>query len=96
MEFSLTNLPLVLALAVAVGIAVLNGFAVFSRGRGRTLMSYSAIILHVPMLALLFFAGAELDFVLLVFLVSTLIYSVMSCIKYSLDSKRAREEEGET
>ncbi len=95
MEFNITNLPLVAALVVAAGIAVLNGFGVFSSCRTRSLFSYGAIALHIPMLALLFFAGAELDFVLLMFLVNTLIYTAMASIKYLIDRRNEKDEEEE-
>ena len=83
---------LISAIAVSVLICAAHSLAVFSK-RGSVLFVIFGILLHAALFPILFFGGAELEVVSLVMMLSVLVYSALSFIKYSVS--RARERSGE-
>ena len=89
MDFSFNNTPLVIALAIAVliiGIHVLS--VLLAKKKMGTALTAVNILLHIAFSVLMFFAGARLDVIAVSMMTSVLIYSLTSCITYTVSKKR--------
>ena len=88
MDFSFNNTPLVIAVAIAVliiGVHVMS--ALLPKKTGTVLIAVN-ISLHIAFAVLMFFAGARLDVIAVSMMTSVLIYSLTSCITYTVSKKR--------
>ena len=87
MDFSFNNTPLVIAVAIAVliiGVHVMS--ALLPKKTGTVLIAVN-ISLHIAFAVLMFFAGARLDVIAVSMMTSVLIYSLTSCITYTVSKK---------
>ena len=88
MDFSFNNTPLVIAVAIAVliiGVHVMS--ALLPKKTGTVLIAVN-ISLHIAFAVLMFFAGARLDVIAVSMMTSVLIYSLTSCVTYTVSKKR--------
>ena len=87
MIISFSNAPFVLACVCAL-LVLASHFA--SAFFGRRIARYATplgAVLHLPLLVLLFFAGAELDLFVLFILASVFVYSLLSLVSYKIGKK---------
>ena len=71
------------AIAVGVFIAITHALAVFSR-RGGVLFVIIGVILHIALFPIFFFGGAKLEIVALAMMLSLLVYTGLSFVKYNV------------
>lgn len=91
MIISFSNAPFVLACVCAL-LVLASHFA--SAFFGRRIARYATplgAVLHLPLLVLLFFAGAELDLFVAVLLASVLVYSLLNYVSYKKGQKGGRD-----
>ena len=91
MIISFSNTPLVLACVMGILILASHILPMFIKcGIGR-IVSFIGIPLHLGLIVLLFFAGAELDFLVLALMASLLVYSLCGYLAYLKDKKEAEK-----
>ncbi len=88
MDFRFNNVPLVIAMAVAVLVLCMHVLSGLLSGKLAVAINIFNIFLHVVYAVLMFFAGAELDIIALSMMASVLVYSLVSYIAYTVAEKR--------
>ena len=88
MIISFSNTPLVMACVVGILILASHILPHLIKGRAGQLIGLVGIPLHLALFVLLFFAGAELDLVVLCLVASLFVYSL---VNYSFYLKNKRE-----
>ena len=82
MIISFSNTPLVMASIVGILILASHILPVFMKGRCAEVVKYIGIPLHLGLFVLLFFAGAELDLMVLALMVSVFTSALVGYISY--------------
>ena len=89
MIISFSNTPLVMACIMGVAILASHILPLFLSGGIKKGVSLIGIPLHLALFVLLFFAGAELDIMVLSLMVSLFVYSAVNYASYLKDKGEA-------
>ena len=86
MIISFSNIPLVAAIVISVLILALHVLPLLLY-RWQRCMRGAAVLLHVPLIILLFFAGASFDLAVLFLMVSVFIYLALNYLSQRIGKK---------
>lgn len=86
--------PVVVSAVLAIFIICIHIYVAVADGLLSRILSYINIALHIALVPLLLFSGAELVFLVLVFMLSTLVYSFCQYAAYR-HKEKARDGEEE-
>ena len=92
MIISFSNTPLVIACALAFVILASHVSPLFLGKAASRWLTPIGALLHPVAFVLLFFAGAQLDFVVLSLVVSVFVYSLVGYISYLKEKKGGVEK----
>ena len=91
MIISFSNAPFVLACVCALLVLASHCASAFFGCKIARYATPVGAVLHLPLLVLLFFAGAELDLFVAVLLASVLVYSLLNYVAYKKGQKGGRD-----
>ena len=91
MEFSFSNIPLVISMALGALIIVLHFVSVLFDCAIAKWLSYINVILHVVATFTMLYAGSTIDLLVLCYMISILVCCSIYYVSYTRKLKKAKE-----